>query len=66
MLLVIRCKEILIVDIIGEIINDNGYKYYLRNNCKDDIDLLFVWANDFSVRQNSFNSKQISYEEHCK
>ncbi len=30
----------------------------------DDIDLLFQWANDPVVRQNSFNSNPIPYEDH--
>lgn len=29
-----------------------------------DIDLLFEWANDSTVRQNSFSSDLISYEDH--
>lgn len=31
-----------------------------------DCDLLFKWANDTSVRENSFNSNIINYEEHKK
>ena len=29
-----------------------------------DTDLLFMWANDTNVRQNSFSKKTISYKEH--
>ena len=29
-----------------------------------DTDLLFMWANDKNVRQNSFSKKTISYKEH--
>jgi len=36
----------------------------LRNVESSDIDLLFRWANDISVRENSFHSENISYEEH--
>lgn len=34
------------------------------NDDEDDCDLLFNWANDPITRQNSFNSKNISYDEH--
>ena len=39
---------------------------YLREVNKEDIDLLFYWANDPDVRRNSFNSEHIPYETHVK
>ncbi len=39
-------------------------KGYLRKADKNDMDLLFQWANDRTVRNNSFSTKQIQYEEH--
>lgn len=39
---------------------------YLRKAVKEDMDLLFAWANDPKVRKNSFFTAQISYEEHQK
>ena len=39
---------------------------YLRKAVIEDIDLLFEWANDPTVRRNSFNSAPISYENHVK
>lgn len=41
-------------------------KVYLRDVTEEDRDLLFLWANDEDVRKNSFSSKKISYDEHCK
>jgi len=41
-------------------------KVYLRDVIEQDKDLLFQWANDEMVRKNSFSTKAISYEEHCK
>lgn len=37
---------------------------YLRRATKEDRDLLFKWANDSLVRENSFSTAKISYEEH--
>lgn len=37
---------------------------YLRRAQKADMDLLFQWANEPEVRQNSFSTAQIPYEEH--
>jgi len=37
---------------------------YLRRADIKDMDLLFQWANDETTRQNAFNTKKISYEEH--
>ena len=39
---------------------------YLRLVMQEDMDLLFEWANDDSVRQNSFSSEKILYEDHKK
>lgn len=39
-------------------------KEQLRRAVWQDIDLLFEWANDIQVRQNSFCTNPISYEEH--
>lgn len=40
------------------------YKAYLRKAEWADVDLLFEWANDSEVRNNSFNTADIKYEEH--
>ena len=37
---------------------------YLRKVEKNDMDLLFNWANDDTVRQNAFNQEKIPYENH--
>ena len=37
---------------------------YLRLAVKEDMDLLFEWANEPLVRKNSFSSETICYEEH--
>ena len=39
---------------------------YLRRATKEDRDLLFRWANDSLVRENSFSTEKISYDEHVK
>ena len=39
-------------------------KTYLRTAEETDMMLLFEWANELSVRQNSFSTEEISYEEH--
>lgn len=41
-------------------------KFYLRRAARADADLLFEWANDPIVRQNSFHSEPIPYEVHQK
>lgn len=41
-------------------------KVFLRKAEKNDMDLLFKWANDLVVRSNSFNSDPIPYENHVK
>lgn len=38
----------------------------LRKAVLSDVDLLFKWANDSSVRQNSFKSDPIPYEAHVQ
>lgn len=37
---------------------------YLRDATMADMDLLFEWANELSVRKNSFSTEEITYEEH--
>ena len=37
---------------------------FLKRACKQDCDLIFNWANDVSVRKNSFNSNELNYDEH--
>ena len=37
-------------------------KLILREAKKDDVELLFKWANDPVVRKNSFNESLIAYE----
>ncbi len=37
---------------------------YLRLAEMEDMDLLFMWANEEMVRKNSFSTRQITYEEH--
>lgn len=39
---------------------------YLRDAVERDVDLLFQWANDESVRKNSFSTQDISYNDHVK
>lgn len=39
---------------------------FLRKAEKTDIDLLFTWANDPVVRNNSFITDPIPYEDHVK
>ena len=39
---------------------------YLRPANENDMELLFVWANDETVRINSFNTNPIKKEEHEK
>lgn len=38
----------------------------LRVANKNDCELLFKWANDRTVRQNSFNTQDISFDTHIK
>lgn len=39
---------------------------YLRRANSEDCDLLFKWANDSLVRENSFSTDKISYAEHVQ
>lgn len=39
---------------------------YLRKATKEDMDLLYQWANDPGVRAHSFSVSEINYEEHQK
>ncbi|CQR70439.1 Acetyltransferase (GNAT) family protein [Sporomusa ovata DSM 2662] len=39
-------------------------KIMLKEVTREDVDLLFEWANDDTVRENSFNSNKIEYCEH--
>jgi ribosomal-protein-alanine N-acetyltransferase len=39
-------------------------KVFLNRACKQDCDLMFNWANDISVRENSFNNNELNYDEH--
>ncbi|WP_371362954.1 hypothetical protein SRRS_39660 [Sporomusa rhizae] len=36
----------------------------LKEATVENIDLLFIWVNDKSVRESAFNSKVIAYQEH--
>lgn len=38
----------------------------LKQALKNDCDLLFNWANDGDVRDNSFNNDKILYKDHIK
>ncbi len=39
---------------------------YLRRVEQSDVDILYEWVNDGSVRKSSFDTHVISYEEHLK
>ena len=39
---------------------------YLRRATEADMELLYQWANDSVVRENSFSATEINYEEHQK
>ncbi|MDE7322998.1 MAG: GNAT family N-acetyltransferase [Lachnospiraceae bacterium] len=41
-------------------------RLHLRSVCQSDMDLLFVWANDDTVRKNAFHTEKITYENHVK
>lgn len=43
-----------------------GRHCFLRKAGWEDMDQLFLWANDKEVRENSFSTAPISYEEHRK
>jgi RimJ/RimL family protein N-acetyltransferase len=40
-------------------------KLFFRKAIESDVKLVFNWANDEMVRQNSFNSNLIDFEKHC-
>ena len=40
--------------------------YRLVKANKNDCDLLYKWTNDKEVRNNSFNTNTVTYEEHIK
>jgi spore coat polysaccharide biosynthesis protein SpsF len=44
----------------------NNNNIYLRKVKTDDIEFLFKWVNDESVRKNAFNQDKITYKEHQK
>lgn len=44
--------------------SSQGKTCYLRRVTPEDVDLLFVWANDPEVRKNAFHSEPIPYEDH--
>jgi len=37
----------------------------LRKVTERDVDILYRWANDATVRQNAFHTEPIPYEAHC-
>ncbi|QXP73887.1 GNAT family N-acetyltransferase [Tenacibaculum sp. HL-MS23] len=43
-----------------------NYKIDIRKVNKNDVRLLFDWSNDTLTRQNSYQSKEISFSEHKK
>ncbi|SIQ30342.1 GNAT family N-acetyltransferase [Halanaerobium kushneri] len=44
----------------------NDDNIHLRKVKADDIDLLFKWVNEKTVRNNAFHQEKISYKEHQK
>lgn len=44
----------------------NAKRYYLKPVQSENAKLLFDWANDNSVRENSFNSEPIIWDNHLK
>lgn len=44
--------------------NPSNNSVHLRTASEDDAELLFEWANDKDVRNNSFSTHQITHEEH--
>lgn len=46
--------------------NNMSENYYYRYATWDDVDMIFNWANEKAVRENSFCSDDIKYEEHLK
>lgn len=41
-------------------------RLYLREANKDDIGILYQWANEKAVRKNSFHSEPITFQNHVK
>lgn len=41
-------------------------KLQLKKVCPEDMDLLYAWANDPTVRQNAFHPEEIPYENHVR
>lgn len=39
---------------------------YLKKAAPQDVDMLFEWANDDTVRKNAFHTEKILYENHVK
>jgi len=59
------------IEIDGELKDVVIHTFYLnplkmRMATAADVDLYFNWANDKVVRENSFNSSEINYEQHVK
>ena len=42
----------------------SNQEFELRSVIKDDLNLLFNWANELEVRKNSFQTEQIPYYDH--
>lgn len=53
-------------DVLIHSLWNNEQEVYLREAIADDIQLLFDWANEPSVRNNSLNSEPIPFETHRK
>ncbi len=53
-------------DVLIHSLWNNEQEVYLREAIADDIQLLFDWANEPSVRSNSLNSEPIPFETHRK
>src|SRR6185436_6613216 len=52
-----------LLNVFRGLVKDN---LHFRFANESDVDLYFKWANDSLVRENSFNQKLISYEDHVK
>ncbi len=50
----------------GDLDVNNKNHINLREVTKDDIKLLYIWVNDFNVRQNAINPNKILWENHNK
>jgi len=44
----------------------NPERNFLRPVANDDLERLWIWANDPQIRANSFNQQSIDWEEHCR